>query len=250
VVAVLERFGENLGKGSEWELLHGEPFDTAANLPDYVADREGAADNPGNERFFTPDGRELDDTPELDDENYTPEVTLRPKFPDPKLYSPHNIMVGFSLFRNRALPTTAAPEVSTSRYTTYSGYTLRYAYTFRTHYWLRGQTQSLISAEASWGAYSFVHTFPGGNVASMRVMPIGFNLRYLIETSKLFRLYPYIGYQNNIVSATDGTAGEIRHIRGGRLFGGAGAQLVMSDTIDARLEGGSDGVTFGIVVKF
>lgn len=160
--------------------------------------------------------------------------------------------MGFQLFRNRALPTGSSPtaDSQSTRYTTYNGYTLRYAYTFRTHYWLRGKTQSLISVEATWGSYTFNHTFPAGSVAQMRVMPIGFNLRYLVEASKLFRLYPYVGYQNNIVSATNGRAGDIQGLKGGRLLGGAGAQLVMSDTIDTRLEGGSDGVTFGLVVKF
>lgn len=250
VVAILENFGEKLEKGSEWELLHGQPFDTAANLPDYVTDREEEQDNPSNERFFTADGRELDGAPDLDDENYTPEVTLRPKFPEPRQFSPHNITVGFSLFRNRALPTASSPGSNRSSYTTYNGYTLRYAYTFRTHYWLKQKTASLVSVEATWGSYSFDHTFPDGEISAMRVMPIGFNLRYMWELSKLFRMYPYVGYQNNIVSATNGVAQDIREIRGGRLLGGAGAQLVMSDTIDSRLEAGSDGVTFGLVVKF
>ena len=34
------------------------------------------------------------------------------------------------------------------------------------------------------------------------------------------------------------------------IFGGAGGQLVVSETLDARLEGGTDGVLFGLVVKF
>src|SRR5690606_13861586 len=134
-----------------------------------------------------------------------------------------------------------------ARFTTYQGYALRYAYTFRTSYWLSGRNQALISAEASWGSYSFNHTFPEGNVAQVHVMPLGFNLRYQIETSRLFRLYPYIGYQNNIVSATNGSAGDLRGLKGGQLLGGAGAQLVMSDNIDSRLQAGSDGVLFGLV---
>lgn len=253
VIGIAETYGgKQLTKDGAWELLHGEPFDEAPNLPDYVADREDETPNPANERFFTPDGREIESTPELDDENYTPEITLRPKFPEPKLYSPHNITVGVALFRNRTLPTGQNPssDPNQANFTTYQGYTLRYAYTFRTSYWLSGRTQALISAEASWGSYSFNHTFPAGNVAQVRVMPLGFNLRYQIEMSRLFRLYPYIGYQNNIVSATNGSAGDLRGIKGGRLLGGAGAQLIMSDNIDSRLEGGSDGVMFGLVVKF
>jgi hypothetical protein len=252
VITILETFAGKLEKGGEWELLYGQPMDNAANLPDYIADREDATDNPANEKFFTADGKELEASPELDDENYTPEVTLRPKFPDPKLYSPHNITVGFALFRNRALATSSnANNSGRSSYTTYNGYTLRYAYTFRTHYWLREKTQSLVSVEATWGSYTFNHTFPNSRAAQIRVMPIGFNLRYLIEMSKLFRMYPYVGYQNNIVTASAiDSANNINIIRGGRLLGGAGAQLVMSDSIDSRIEAGSDGVTFGLVVKF
>jgi hypothetical protein len=249
----LQGAGEGLFdlRGGLAELLFGEPFDEAVNLPDYVVDREDENDNPGNERFFEAEAEE--NSPELDDDNYTPEVTLRPKFPEPRLYSTHNLTVGLSLFRNRALATAADPEsqdVDDNDYTTYQGYTIRYAYTFRTHYWLRSRAAALLSLEGMFGVYNFNHTFPDSRVAQVRVIPLGANMRYMVEVSKLFRLYPYVGYQYFVVSAVNGTLDQLEPIKGGRLFGGAGAQLVMSNAIDARLEAGSDGIMGGIVVKF
>lgn len=252
IIAVLETYGGGAPTVDvDYEMLFGEPFDEAANLPDYVMDREEEPDNPANEKFLQPGDHET--TPELDDDNYTPEVTLRPKFPDPRTYSPHNITLGLSIFRNRALPTATNPDVldpATAGYSTYTGYTARYAYTFQTHYWLKARAPALMSVEMSLGIYNFDHTFPNGRVAQVRVMPLGFSLRYLIEVSKLFRLYPYLGYQINMVSATNGDLTALEGIQGGRLMGGAGAQLVMSDTIDGRVEGGSDGFTGALVVKF
>jgi hypothetical protein len=249
---VIEKYGaETPTAESDYELLFGEPFDEAVNLPDYVVDREDENDNPGNERFFQAEAEE--NSPELDDDNYTPEVTLRPKFPEPRLYSTHNLTVGLSLFRNRALATTADPEsedVDDNDYTTYQGYTIRYAYTFRTHYWLRSKAAALLSLEGMFGVYNFDHTFPDSRVAQVRVIPLGANMRYMVEVSKLFRLYPYVGYQYFVVSAVNGTLDRLEPIKGGRLLGGAGAQLVMSNAIDARLEAGSDGIMGGIVVKF
>ena len=105
--------------------------------------------------------------------------------------------------------------------------------------------------------YTFDHTFPSAirpnsdqEVANVRVIPIQAELRYLIEVSKLFRLYPYIGYQYNIVSAVNGALNGLEPLMGGRLLGGAGAALVLSDNLDARVEAGSDGVLGGLVVKF
>ena len=249
VITILEQYGEKLERGSEWEMLHGEPFDNADNLPDYIADREDVPENPANEKFFTPDGREIYAAADLDDENYTPETTVRPRYPRPPTYLPHNITLGTSLFRNRALPTADDPTLDRTHYTTYSGFTIRYAYTFQTYLWLRDNARSLISAEVSVGTYSFDHTFPDGATGSVNVLPIGFNLRYLIETSKMLRIYPYLGYQYNLIGATGGWGEGNEFMGGSRLIGGGGAQLVMSDSIDARLEAGSDGVSFGIVVK-
>jgi len=265
VVAVMEKYGsESPVPDADYEILYGEPFEEAANLPDYVSDREDERDNPTNEKFWTQNGEEV--TPELDDDTYTPEIKLRPKLPSPRTFSPHNITVGLDIFRNRALPasTDKSGNLSTSSsQTTYNGYSFRYAYTFRSHYWLKTQTPALISAEFGVGVYSFDHTFPksirastrpDGTVidgtAGVRVVPLQAELRYLVEVSKLFRLYPYLGYQYNIVSATDGSLTGLEPLMGGRILGGAGAVLVMSDTIDGRIEGGSDGVLGGIVVKF
>lgn len=252
IIVVLEKYSaETPTLDNEYELLYGEPFPEAANLPDYVVDREEEEDNPGNERFFEKDGEEI--TPELDDDNYTPEVTLRPKLPEPRTYSPHNITVGLALYRNRTLPTpstTNNDDPKQSSYTTYQGYTVRYAYTFKTHYWLKSSTAALMSVEGSFGVYNFDHKFTEDEMASIRVIPLGLNLRYLVELSKLFRIYPYVGYHYNLVSAVRGPIVHLENIRGGQLYGGAGAQLVMSNALDARIQAGSDGFLGGVVVKF
>ncbi len=249
VVAVLEKYREqNPQVEQEYELLYGEPFDEADTLPDYVADREVEEPNPANERFFKPDGKERG--PELDDDDYTPEVSLHPKLPERRTFSPHNLTLGVGLFRNRKLPSADDPNV-TSGYTTYQGYSFRYAYTFLTHIWLKSETSALLSLEGTFGIYNFEHrTTVGAPAAQVRVIPLGLNLRYMISVSKLFRLYPYVGYQSNIVSATSGASTNLEPLQGGRLLGGGGAQLVMSEAMDARIEGGSDGVLLGVVVKF
>lgn len=259
VVAILEKYGaESPSLENEYELLYGEPFAEADNLPDFVVDREDERDNPQNEKFWTAGEKEF--SPDLDDENYTPELVIRPKFPLPRTFSPHNITVGLGIFRNRALTAANSDDAGAtepSGYSTYNGYAIRYAYTFRTHYWLKTQTPALISAEIGFGLYNFSHTFPSSirpnpneEIAQVRVIPIHVGVRYLIEVSKLFRLYPYLGYQHNIVSAVNGSLSGLEPLRGGRILGGAGAVLVMSDTIDTRVEAGTDGVLAGLVVKF
>ncbi len=259
VVAVLQMYGNEPPKlEADYELLYGEPFPEADNLPDYVVDREEERDNPQNEKFWEANAE--DSTPELDDDNYSPEVSIRPKFPLPRTFSPHNITVGLAAFRNRALSTSSdenGTPIIPAGYSTYNGYVFRYAYTFRSNYWLKSKTPALISAEIGFGIYNFDHTFPSElrpdpdvDVSQVRVVPIHVGLRYLIEVSKLFRLYPYLGYQYNIVSAVRGSLIGLEPMRGGRLLGGAGAMLVMSDSIDARVEGGTDGVLGGLVVKF
>lgn len=260
VVAVMEKYGsETPSPDADYDLIYGEPFPEAANLPDYVADREDERDNPANEKFWVK--RDEDTTPELDDDNYSPEISIRPKFPQPRTYSPHNITVGLNIFRNATLPVEGDVDsqgnITTTGHDTYNGYSIRYAYTFRTNYWLKSQTPALLSAEFGVGMYNFDHTFPSAirpdptqDVANVRVIPIQAELRYLVEVSKLFRLYPYIGYQYNVVSAVNGSLSGLEPLMGGRLLGGAGAVLVMSDTIDARVEAGSDGVLGGLVVKF
>lgn len=258
VIAVMEKYASEPPQiNAEYDLLYGEPFAEAANLPDFVADRELERDNPKNEKFWEQDGRDV--TPELDDDSYTPEVSIRPKFPASRTFSPHNITVGLNVFRNRALPTSVAEDGTpvSDGYTTYNGYSIRYAYVFRSNYWFRSHASTLISAEFGMGVYSFTHTFPpalrpadGDDSTSVRVIPLQGELRYLIELSKLFRVYPYLGYQYNIVGAGKGSSKGLEPLTGGRLLGGVGAQLVMSDTLDTRLEAGSDGVLAGLVVKF
>lgn len=249
VIAILEKYGqESPSTEKDYDIVYGEYFDGAENLPEYVANREDEKDNPANERFFE---REKEESgPDLDDETYTPEVTLRPKFPEGRTFQPHNITVGLALYRNRALPSEAVPDKDETGYTTYSGYTVRYAYTFRTNYWLRVRAPALLSIEGSFGVYNFDHTISEDNIAQVRVIPLGISFRYLVEVSKLFRLYPYLGYQYNILGASNGDLNSLENVRGSRILGGAGAQLVMSESVDARLEGGSDGVMGGVVVKF
>lgn len=259
IVAVLEKYGESGPQvESDYEMLYGEPFDEAENLPDYVADREQEMDNPANETFM--EVKSSEETPDLDDDDYTPEIALRPKLPVPQTYKTHNFTVGTNIYRNRALATPSNPDLnanSNTAYSTYHGYSVRYAYTFKTHYWLRMRTPALMSVEFGFGVYNFEHTFPDNRVANIRVIPLGFNLRYLVELSRLFRLYPYIGYQQNVVTIfqsdntpTGNSNNDLSPIRGGRLVGGAGGQLVMSESIDGRVEFGSDGLLAGVVVKF
>jgi hypothetical protein len=258
VVAVLEKYGsESPMVENDYELLYGEPFPEAANLPDYVVDRDTEQPNPANETFFNKNAEEL--SPELDDDSYTPEITLRPKMPEPRSYSPHGVTVGLALFRNALLPTPDQPDVNQpgqGAYTTYQGYVFRYAYSFRTNYWLKTRMPAVLSVEAMLGVYNFEHTFPAtveapeDRTAHVRVFTPGFNVRYMVEVSPLFRLYPYVGYMFNLASAAAGNLNELSRIAGGRILGGAGAQLVVSETIDARVEGGSDGIMGGLVVKF
>lgn len=259
IVAVLEKYADSgPAVESDYEMLFGEPFDEAENLPDYVVDREEEMDNPANETFM--EAKAMEENPDLDDDNYTPEISLRPKLPIPQTYKTHNITVGTNIFRNRALASPANPDLnanSNTAYSTYHGYSVRYAYTFKTHYWLRMRTPALMSAEFGFGVYNFEHTFPDTRVANIRVIPLSIQLRYLVELSRLFRLYPYIGYQQNVVTIfqSDNTpagpsSGDLSPIRGGRLVGGAGGQLVMSESIDGRVEFGSDGLLAGLVVKF
>ena len=251
VVGIIEKYVDEAPiMDFNYDLVFGEPFPDADNLPDYVADRESEVDNPANERFFTADGQEIN--PELDDESYTPETVLRPKYPEPPGFNPHNITLGIGLFRNRQLATvdTATVIARNQPFTTYQGYAVRYAYTFRSNYWFSAAARALISAEATFGTYSFVHTQTNGDQTYIRVLPVGLELRYLVEVSKMLKLYPYLGYQSNVVSATAGTVADLTGIGGGRLLGGAGAQLILSRAMDARLEVGTDGLLAGLVVKF
>jgi hypothetical protein len=259
IVAVLEKYvDEGPTPESDYEMLYGEPFDEAENLPDYVADRESELDNPANETFM--ERRGIEESPDLDDDDYTPEIALRPELPVPQTYGRHNLTLGIKFFRDRALPSTSNPDLNTNSntdFSVYQGYAFRYAYSFKTHYWLKMRTPALISAEFMMGVYNFEHTFPDNRIAQIRVIPVGFNLRYMLEVNKMIRLYPYVGYQQNIVSTFEGgpsstsaTNNNASAIKGGRIIGGAGAQLVMSESMDGRIEGGSDGVLAGLVVKF
>ena len=255
VVYIVEAYGSmGLQQDSPYNILYGVPLDNIPDLPDEMTAATEAQDklpdNPQDERFFTPEGREVESKPDIDDDHYTPEVSLRPKFPDSSNFNSHNITVGVGLFRNRDLQQVQATGSSGYATTSYQGYLIRYAYTWRTNYWLRKKTPALLSIEGGVGTYSFVNTFADGSVGQVNVLPISFNLRYLLEVSKLFRVYPYIGYQNNIVSADTSNAAIVRRMSGGRLLGGGGMQLLVSKSMDARLDAGTDGVLLGLVTKF
>ena len=58
VLAIMESYDPGKVMEGEYELLFGEPFEEADNLPDYVADRDDEIENPANEKFFTTDGKE------------------------------------------------------------------------------------------------------------------------------------------------------------------------------------------------
>lgn len=255
VVYIVEAYGSmGLQQNDPYNILYGIPLDNIPDLPDEMNDINAAQDklpdNPQDEKFFTPDGREVESKPDIDDDHYTPEVSLRPKFPDSTDYNSHNITVGVGLFRNRDLQQQQSPGANNYATTSYQGYLIRYAYTWRTNYWLRKKTPALLSVEAGAGTYSFVNTFADGTVGQINVIPLSLNLRYLVEVNKLFRLYPYIGYQNNIVPAATTNAAIVRKLAGGRLLGGGGAQLLLSKSMDARVDAGTDGVLLGLVTKF
>lgn len=244
---------QELNAGGEYNIIYGVPLDIP-DVDDQLLDASQAQsdlpENPQEEKFFTPEGKEVSSAPEIDDERYSPEVSLRPKFPPAPDFSPHNITIGAALFRNRDLAQQEATPANPQVMKSYPGYALRYAYMFRTNFWLRQKTAALISFEGGVGTYSFTHKFASGQAAEINVIPITFNIRYLIELSKMFRVYPYIGYQNNVVPATAANSGSINSLSGGRLLGGLGSILVLSKTMDARLDAGTDNILFGLVTKF
>ena len=139
VVAVLETYGQDYPTpDSDYELLYGEPFPEAANLPDFVVDRDEERENPQNEKFWLKG--EAPSTPdhELDDDNYTPEILIKPLVPLPRTYRPHNFTFGLNLFRSPGLPSSSdvnpkTGAVNPPESASYDGYSLRYAYTFRTY---------------------------------------------------------------------------------------------------------------------
>ncbi len=109
---------------------------------------------------------------------------------------------------------------------------------------------AIFTAEMGLGVYNFPHTFLDSTTAQITVMPISFNFRYILEVNKLFRVYPYLGFQNNIVSSTYTNNTGLHRLRGGRLMAGGGAMLVMSENIDIRADIGIEGMLFGLVSKF
>ena len=249
VIQVVDSYSAAQGLSvGNYSMIFGEPMDDVPQLPEYTADKNLAPENPANERFFTPDGRELENSPDLDDEHYSPEVALRPKFPESRTYAPNNITAGIGIFRNRSVANATSDGLG---YATYQGYSFRYAYNFRTSYWLKEKTAAILSAEVGVGTYVFPSVIATGQTSEVRVVPLSFEMRYLIGLSKMFRIYPYLGYQTNIVGASSGIdASYLAPLSGGRLLGGIGGQLVLSEVLDARVEGGTDGVLFGLVLKF
>ncbi len=262
--------------GQAISILYGMPLDDVPELPEGLFDDEEVRPNPSDEkltpderefrpraqdRVFTPDGREVDprheeevdpyQKPDVDSDRYQPERSIRPRYPNRPDYSAHNLTLGVGIFRD--LETTSTSVNST--YTTHQGWAARYGYVWESHLWFqRKRNPALFSLELGWGTYNFVHAPAGGGAANVRVMPLQGSLRWLIRVNRMFKIYPYAGYQRNLVSSTTSTTGtdltSIARLRRGRLIGGAGAMLVTSESTDARVEGGVDGFLLGLVVKF
>lgn len=257
VLRIVEDYnGEPLEVGGAYTLVYGEAYDNAPNLPDYVSSRDEEAENPSNERFFTKDGRELEhESPDLEDEKYSPEVVARPEFPRPPEIFPHNLTIGVASFRNRDLGGIDRTPQDLGVYTSYYGYAVRYAYAFASNYWLRTRRRAIFATEVGLGTYTFDYTFKDNTTAAVKVFPISFTGRYLIPLSDLFRFYPYIGYENNIVTVSSNTTHSLDSLRGGRLMAGGGVvlnlpRLDLAKDQDLRFEFGTDGFLAGLVFKF
>ena len=128
-------------------------------------------------------------------------------------------------------------------YTTYSGYSLRYAYTFRSNYWLKSRPRHLLSRGIGSGNV-YLHLY----------------LSFRIPAQSQYGRVPGSGDSDPARTAVSGRSEQnvpllslcglpiqrrerrewlpdgAYTFMGGALLGGAGAALVMSDTIDARLE--------------
>ncbi len=241
----------------KYNILYGIAMDVP-ELPNGVLAESEVVDelerNPQDETFFADEGREKE--PEIDDDLYNPETTVKPEFPPVDYRKPHNISIGLGLFRNANLQETLDPELENNNSTsTYQGYFFRYAYNFRTYYWLGKKIPALISIEGSLGFYSFAfddQSLPnGGKKTEIDVVPIAVYLRYNYEFSILFMGYGYVGYQINKVGALNNyPIDRLRDLEGGGLAFGLGGSLVLSKLMDVRLEAGNDGVFVGGVVKF
>ncbi len=280
IVYVVEEYVTNdFQPGQSVDVLYGVPLMNVPELPPNITSAGEFSANPGNEqltpdnqefrpkpseRLFTPDGRPLDESheeiaepakaPDVDEDKYYPEYPLRPKYPTRPDFSTHNLTVGVNMFRNREV-TDTVKAAGVNHYSTYQGYSLRYAYNFETSLWLEShRTPALMSFEVGFGMYNFIHHYSNGASTDVRVIPISGTFRYLIRANRLFKIYPYAGYQDNFVSATSATANantsSLSVLKGGRLLGGAGAMLTTSESTDARFEVGTDGYLLGLVVKF
>lgn len=239
-----------------FNILYGIPLAGIPQLPSGLADEieDDLERNPQDETYITDEGREYE--PEIDDEDYTPEVTVKPEFPPPDYRRTHNISIGLGLFRNANLSEVLDEDFpNADSTTTYAGIYARYTYNFYTFYWLKKKRKALISVEASIGVYNFPFTdfteVADGEKTEVEVIPLGVYVRYNFEFSPLFMAYPYVGYQYNLVSATNNFPNaRLEDLRGGGIAFGVGASLVLSRVIDVRLDAGNDGVFVATVVKF
>lgn len=247
---------EKTADNRKFNILYGVPLAGIPDLPSNLADEieDDLERNPQDEVYLTEEGRELE--PEIDDEDYTPEVTVKPEFPPTNFRRTHNITVGLGLFRNANLSETLNVNFPNSdSTTTYSGIFARYGYNFYAFYWLKEKVRALITVEASIGVYNFPFTdfttLADGQKTQIEVIPVGVYVRYNVEFSPLFMAYPYLGFQLNLVSSTNNFPNSrLEDLRGGGIAFGVGASLVISRVIDVRLDAGNDGVFVGSVVKF
>lgn len=249
VAFIVEKYSETqIPKGGQYNILYGVPLGDIPDLPDNISDT--LPPNPQDEKFFTPQGEEIASTPDLDDDNYEPEVKIRPNFPDKKINTPHHLTMGVGLYRNANLAETTLTNGNRSAKSMYQGYAMRYQYNFKSSFWMGSRVPVWIGAELGWGVYNFNQSYPNNSHAAIRVIPLNANVKYIWEINKFLHLYPYVGVQNNIVQASAPATAPVNDLRGTSIIAGGGARMLMSENIDARVDVGIDGALIAAVVKF
>ena len=191
----------------------------------------------------------MENSPDLDEEEYEPETTLRPKIPEKRLYSTHHLTMGIGLFRNTDIERsndTVDPDTGATMM--YQGFAFRYAYNFRANYWAKKRIPTLIGAELGWGSYKISSKLGGGS--QIMVMPISGTLKYNFSLNSFLRVYPYMGFETNVVHAMSRSTAPIKDLKTNRLIAGGGVGMIFSENIDGRADLGIDGALIGMIVKF
>ncbi len=249
---------EILYKGEAYNMLYGIPLPDVPQLPDGVlsADDEVLVDdldeNPGSEPFFTKEGREYE--PDPDGIEYNPETTLRPRFPKPQYKKDHSINIGLGGFQNTNIPLKIkSPDANPS--TIYSGTWLSYIHNFNFYLWIKRKIPLRLSMEVGLGIYKFRvkdTSLPDGEqFTGVEVFPAFARLYYNQEWNDLFFSYLYVGYEHNFLSAEGKLSSEYLYfLEENRLTFGLGSALVLSRTIDLRVDFGNTGFMVGTALKF